>query len=310
MVRVRKLPYWSWPSELRRNGIMGINSRNINLIFPLNPRSNYAMVDNKALTKKLCESRLIPAPKTYALIQRFGDIKKSIDLLFSLPGFVIKPTRGAGGRGILVIADRKNNEFQNAKGEMFSLEQIKYHISTILSGLYSLSGQPDQAMIEKLIEPHPAFKELTVAGTPDIRIVLYKTSPIMGMLRLPTKASRGRANLHQGAVGVGIDLETGITCGGVWRDRSFDIHPDTGASINGVMILNWTNVLKTAIRLSRAIGLQYVGVDILLDSEGGPLVLEANARPGLSIQIANRYGIWPRLNEINIKQGLSRVRHI
>ncbi|MBC8471683.1 MAG: alpha-L-glutamate ligase-like protein [Planctomycetes bacterium] len=286
---------------------MGINSRNINLIFPLNPRSHYAVVDNKALTKKLCESQLIPAPETYALIQHFGDIKKSIDLLFSLPGFVIKPTRGAGGRGVLAIANRKGDEFQNAKGELFPLEQIKYHISTILSGLYSLSGHPDQAMIEKLIKPHPAFNELTVAGTPDIRIVLYKTTPIMGMLRLPTKASRGRANLHQGAVGVGIDLETGITRGGVWRDRSFDIHPDTGAYIQGVVIPNWNNVLKTAMQLSRAIGLQYVGVDVLLDAEDGPLVLEANARPGLSIQIANRCGIRTRLNEINIKQGLSRL---
>lgn len=307
MVRLSKSSFWSWPSVLRRNGIMGINSRNINLIFPLNPRSNYAMVDNKALTKKLCESQLIPAPETYALIQHFGDIKKSIDLLFSLPGFVIKPTRGAGGRGVLAIANRKGNEFQNAKGELFPLEQIRYHISTILSGLYSLSGHPDQAMIEKLIKPHPAFNELTVAGTPDIRIVLYKTTPIMGMLRLPTKASRGRANLHQGAVGVGIDLETGITRGGVWRDRSFDIHPDTGAYIQGVVIPNWNNVLKTAMQLSRAIGLQYVGVDVLLDAEDGPLVLEANARPGLSIQIANRCGIWTRLNEINIKQGLSRL---
>ena len=300
MFRPSKSPFWSWPSVLRRNGIMGINSRNINLIFPSNQRSKYALVDNKALTKKLCESQLIPAPKTYALIQRFGDIKKSIDLLFSLPCFVIKPTRGSGGRGVLAIANRKGNEFRNAKGELFSLEQIRYHISTILSGLYSLSGHPDHAMIEKLIEPHPAFNELTVAGAPDIRIVLYKTTPIMGMLRLPTKASRGRANLHQGAVGVGIDLETGTTYGGVWRDRSFDVHPDTGVSIRGIMIPNWTNVLKTAIQISRAIGLQYVGVDVLLDAKDGPLVLEANARPGLSIQIANRCGIWPRLNEINM----------
>ena len=310
MVCSGKLNFWSWLGSLRRNGIMGINSRNINLIFPLNDRSNYAQVDNKALTKKLCESRQIPAPKTYAFIQRFGDIKKSIDLLFSLPGFVIKPTRGAGGRGVMVVANREDNEFKNTKGESFSLEQIKYHISTILSGLYSLSGHPDQAMIEKLIAPHPAFNELTVSGTPDIRIVLYKTTPLMGMLRLPTKASKGRANLHQGAVGVGIDLETGITSGGVWRDHSFDIHPDTGACIQGVVIPNWPSVLKTAIRLSSAIALQYVGVDILLDAEDGPLVLEANARPGLSIQIANRCGIWPRLNEINIKQNLSQVRQI
>lgn len=297
MVRQINPSFWSWPSVLRQKGIMGINSRNINLIFPLNPRSNYAMVDNKTLTKKLCESRLIPAPQTYALIQRFGDIKRSVNLLSGLPGFVIKPSRGAGGRGVLAISGRKGKEFLNTKGELFSIEEIRYHISTILSGLYSLSGQPDQAIIEKLIKPHPIFKELTVGGTPDIRIVLYKTTPIMGMLRLPTKASKGRANLHQGAIGAGIDLETGITFGGVWHDRYWNVHPDTGVSINGTVIPNWARVIKTATQISEAINLQYLGVDILLDAEDGPLVLEANARPGLSIQIANRHGIWPRLNK-------------
>jgi alpha-L-glutamate ligase-like protein len=305
MVRPHKLPFWSWPSEFRQNGIMGINSRNINLIFPFNPRPIYALCDNKALTKKLCESQHIPAPQTYALIQRFGDIKKSKGLLLDLPGFVIKPTRGAGGRGVLAIANRNGKGFKNTKGELFSLEQIKYHISTILSGLYSLSGHPDQAMVEKLIKPHPAFKGLTVAGTPDIRIVIYKTTPIMSMLRLPTEASQGRANLHQGAAGVGIDLETGTTYGGVLRDRVFDVHPDTGAPLGGVTIPMWKDVLKIATQLSRAIGLQYVGVDVLLDAEDGPLILEANARPGLSIQIANRCGLWQKLNKINLKQGIS-----
>ena len=305
MVRQSKMPFWSWPSALKQNGIMGINARNVNLIFPLNLRSNYANVDNKALTKKLCESRLIPAPKTYALIQRFGDIKKSIDLLFGLQGFVIKPSRGAGGRGVLAITECKDDKFKSAKGELLSIEQINYHISTILSGLYSLSGHPDQAIIEKLIRPHPVFKKLTVAGTPDIRIMLYKATPIMSMLRLPTKASKGRANLHQGAIGAGINLETGITFGGVWHDRFSNIHPDTGVSINGIVIPNWISVLKIATEINKVIDLQYVGVDVLLDAEDGPLVLEANARPGLSIQIANRCGIWPRIKETNIKQNLS-----
>jgi len=305
MVRAGKLPFWSRPSEFRRNGIMGINSRNIDLIFPFNPRSNYALVDNKALTKKLCESRGIPAPQTYALIERFGDIKRSTDLLFGLSSFVIKPTRGTGGRGVLAIAHRSGKGFKNTKGELFSLEQIRYHISTILSGLYSLSGRPDQAMIEKLIKPHPAFKGLTVAGTPDIRIIIYKTTPIMSMLRLPTKTSKGRANLHQGATGVGIGLETGITYGGVWRDRVLDVHPDMGTTLSGVTIPMWKDVLKIATQLSCAIGLQYVGVDVLLDAEDGPLILEANARPGLSIQIANRCGLWHKLRNTNLKQDLS-----
>ena len=56
----------------------------------------------------------------------------------------------------------------------------------------------------------------------------------------------------------------------------------------------WKDVLKIATQLSCAIDLQYVGVDVLLDAEDGPLILEANARPGLSIQIANRRGLMAK----------------
>ena len=44
-------------------------------------------------------------------------------------------------------------------------------------------------------------------------------------------------------------------------------------------------------RLSHALQLGYVGVDIVLDANYGPMVLEANARPGLNIQIANNQGL-------------------
>ena len=123
----------------------------------------------------------------------------------------------------------------------------------------------------------------------------------MAMLRLPTKASKGRANLHQGAVGVGINLKTGQTFGGVRHNRLSDIHPDTGVNTHGLVIPQWSDMLAMAMKLSDAIGLQYVGVDIVLDSEQGPVVLELNARPGLSIQIANQAGLWPRLRAIDVQ---------
>jgi D-alanine-D-alanine ligase-like ATP-grasp enzyme len=44
--------------------------------------------------------------------------------------------------------------------------------------------------------------------------------------------------------------------------------------------------------------LGYLGVDIVLDRDKGPLLLELNARPGLSIQIANGAGLVPRLEVI------------
>ncbi|HBZ98517.1 MAG TPA: alpha-L-glutamate ligase-like protein, partial [Pseudomonas sp.] len=39
---------------------------------------------------------------------------------------------------------------------------------------------------------------------PDIRIIVLMGYPIMAMLRLPTRQSGGKANLHQGAIGVGV----------------------------------------------------------------------------------------------------------
>ena len=61
-------------------------------------------------------------------------------------------------------------------------------------------------------------------------------------------------------------------------------------------------------RVAAAVGLGYIGVDIVMDVERGPMLLEANARPGLAIQIANGRGLVPRLEAIDAlvrnRQGL------
>jgi len=299
VVQLSKWRSFALPSDLKRFGILGINARNIDFLLGPDMRSLYPYVDNKVLTKKICSSCHIPVPETYAIIDRFGDISKSLRLLEKLDEFVIKPAHGAGGHGILVVVRKKDSKFETSKGEILSLPRIRYHISTILSGLYSLGSHPDAAIVEKRIAPHSVFTGIAVGGTPDIRLIVYKGVPVMGMLRLPTKASKGRANLHQGAVGVGINLKTGQTFGGVRHNRLSDIHPDTGANIQGIVIPQWSKMLTIAMKLSDAIGLQYIGVDIVLDSEEGPMALEVNARPGLSIQIANRAGLWPRLRTID-----------
>jgi D-alanine-D-alanine ligase-like ATP-grasp enzyme len=53
--------------------------------------------------------------------------------------------------------------------------------------------------------------------------------------------------------------------------------------------------LDMSVCVSRAVGLGYLGVDVVLDRIRGPLLLEANARPGLAIQIANHAGLGARL---------------
>src|SRR5262249_27186724 len=160
----------------------------------------------------------------------------------------------------------------------------------------SLGGRPDRAIIQERVRLHPAFEPIAYKGIPDIRVVLYRNEPAMAMLRLPTRASSGRANLHQGGIGAGIDLATGITHHAVQRNRPVQMHPDSGRPVVGLRVPHWPEVLHMSRQVAEATGLGYIGVDIVLDAEQGPMLLEANARPGLAIQIANARGLLPRLN--------------
>src|SRR5262249_51405509 len=147
------------------------------------------------------------------------------------PEFVIKPNRGAAGRGVLVITGRKGDDFLRHNGEAISPEALRQHVSGVISGLFSLGGQEDEALIQQRVVPDPAMASISFQGTADVRVIVYRDEPVMAMLRLPTKASGGRANLHQGAIGAGIDLETGLTHHAVLRNRQAERHPDTGASV-------------------------------------------------------------------------------
>ncbi|MBN2474571.1 MAG: hypothetical protein JXB62_08175 [Pirellulales bacterium] len=189
-----------------------------------------------------------------------------MDAVAQHPQFVVKPAAGSEGRGIAVVAEHDGHQLISAGGEEYSVADFRYHVSAILAGLYSLGGRPDRAIIEQRILRHAVFDEVAVDGTPDIRVVVYRNLPAMAMLRLPTRASRGRANLHQGAVGVSVDVETGTTFGGVCKSRAVDSHPDTGQPIAGLRIPQWNDLLRAARELSMSLELGYVGIDFVLDT--------------------------------------------
>jgi alpha-L-glutamate ligase-like protein len=288
----------AWPHELDASGVLGINYRNLAFIQASNPRSLYPRVDDKTITKTICHANGIPVPDTYAIIRRYGDIRRFMELIGERSEFVVKPASGSAGRGITVVARRRGDDFETASGRVQSLADIQYHMTTILSGLYSLGGQVDKAIIEQRIIMHPTMERIAVGGTPDVRVILYRHVPVMAMVRLPTIASEGRANLHQGAAAAAVHLMTGRTFGGVCNNRTIERHPDTGELIGGLEIPGWRELLAAAMKLSDAIEMGYIGVDFVVDAKVGPVVLEANARPGLAIQVAHRIGLLPRLRLI------------
>jgi alpha-L-glutamate ligase-like protein len=286
-------------SRLKKFGILGMNRRNAACILDHNPRVLYPLVDDKLRMRDLCLRIGVPTPDIYAEITYHSMLRHLEDYLGGRGDFVIKPNRGSAGRGVLVVLGKAGSNYLRHNGELLRPESIRQHFSDILSGMYSLGGRPDRAMIQQRVRLHTAFAPVAYKGIPDIRVILYRNRPAMAMLRLPTRASNGRANLHQGGIGAGVDLETGITHHAVQSNRFAESHPDTGNSVVGLRVPYWREVLDMARRVAAATGFGYLGVDIVIDAAQGPMLLEANARPGLAIQIANGRGLLPRLQEID-----------
>lgn len=285
--------------DLRKAGILGINGRNSDIIMTHNPRSNFPTVDNKVLTKELAALHDIPTPALYGVIQQHGEIRRFDSIIGNRDSFAIKPARGSGGSGIVLVRETTERLFITTSGREIKPEDLIYHLADILSGIFSLEGQDDSAIIEALINPDPVLESVTYQGVPDIRIVVYRGIPLMSMARLPTSASDGKANLHGGAIGAGIDIKTGRTITAVHKDVIVDVHPDTGNPVSGIDIPHWDRMLLMAARSLEITGLGYLGADIVIDRDSGPLLLELNARPGLAIQMANRAGLLERIEKVN-----------
>jgi len=208
---------------------------------------------------------------------------------------VIKPAQGSGGKGIMVISGRDGDYYLKPNGKKVSHEDLCRHVSNILSGLFSLGGKPDVALIEDQIKFTDDFEGFTFEGVPDVRVIVYHGYPVMAMTRLSTHASDGKANLHQGAVGVGINIKNGEALNAVQYGHPIDKHPDTHRPLSELHVPHWHELVTLAARSYEVTGLGYMGADIVIDKSRGPLLLELNARPGLAIQIANGKGLAPRI---------------
>lgn len=288
-----------FPFSLQRYGILGINARNLDYLFPSNPRRLYRLADSKLETKKIAQSIGVATPQAYGVITFQNEVRNVSKIAGKRKSFVVKPDRGSGGDGIIVIKDVSDRGYHKANGKILKPEDLQYHIYNVLSGMFSLGGQTDRVIIEYAVQFDPVFDQIAYQGVPDVRVIVYYGVPAMAMLRLPTRASDGKANLHRGGVGVGIDLATGKTLAGIQNNRYIEHHPETGHLLCDRQIPHWQTILEMAARLGDKTEFGYLGVDIVLDQEKGPLLLEINARPGLSIQIANREGIIPRLEAID-----------
>src|SRR5260221_1093204 len=285
---------------MKISNILGLNARSQLFLTPFNSSRARRIADSKVIMFKTFRKAGIPTP---LIIKKFREPHDIFDFDWNtLPdAFALKPSRGFGGEGIMDVKKKSKDGsgWITTQRQKVTVDELKLNVLDILEGAYSLGNVPDVAFIQEYVGRHNAFRKYAYRGTPDVRIIIFNKIPVMAMLRLPTKESGGRANLHQGAIGVGIDIATGITTKAIWHGNLIKYKPETSRKLHGIKIPTWTKILETAVSAAVASGLGYAGVDIVLHPEKGPMVLELNARPGLQIQLANMAGLKKRLERVD-----------
>lgn len=288
----------SWRTMVeRRRDLIGINRRNVTLVYQHNPRKHYPEADDKLLCKELMQREGVPLARTLAVCDGLFQIPETLETLAGLEQFVVKPANAGGGEGILVVGERlREGVWRRAGGDELTLAEIRYRLAEIVFGAFS-GDLEDRAFIEERVWPHPVFQGFWGDGLCDIRVITLHHQPIFCMVRVPTRESGGRANLHQGGIGLAIDLESGKTNRAYYRGESITTHPESGAPLVDVQLPSWHQVLETARRAARSVKLGYLGVDVVVDAVRGCMVLEVNARPGLEIQNVHGKGLGEALRQ-------------
>jgi len=278
--------------------VLGMNARTLEFIGRVNTANATRLANNKLATKRILQKHGLSTPRLFGIINNRYELRRF--RWTKLPSsFVLKPNASSGGGGIMVVFGRnkKGNWVKADNSELF-IPELRNQVMDILDGNFSKGNVPDVAFFEQRVRVHAGFKPYSVKGIPDVRILLYNQVPVMAMLRLPTAESGGRANLHMGGIGVGIDLSSGITTHAIQQGQLIDTLPDKRLPLSGIQIPFWKDILLLATKAASVMQLNYAGMDIAVDRDDGPLVLEANARPGLEIQFANLAPLKSRLRRV------------
>ncbi len=275
--------------------VLTMNMRNRQYVSTYNPPDLMALLGKDAV-KSLLPSQGIPMARTFLVLSTLKDLTDFKSWLGTHDTFALKPGSGYGGEGITLSRGVKSGLYETNLGAM-DPAALESHAAAIIEGEYN-GGRPDSAVVEELLIQNTSLQAISPIGLADIRVISFLGYPIMAMMRIPTKASKGKANLHAGAIGAGIRISTGKIIHAVWKGQAQPYHPDTGVVLLDYVLPSWDEILQTAAEAQYLTGLGFAGVDVALDESHGPVVMEVNRRPGLEIQNANAAGLLRRLKMV------------
>lgn len=149
---------------MKASAILGLNAR-AQISYKYNKNWGKAVANSKLATKKVLKKAGIPAPELYRKFLRPRDII-SFDWQSLPDSFALKPSRGLGGEGIIVIKKRSKDgtAWVTTSRKRIEVEDLKLHTLDIFEGAYSLEHATDVAFAEEYVGRHKAFRRYAYRG--------------------------------------------------------------------------------------------------------------------------------------------------
>ncbi|MBR3933209.1 MAG: hypothetical protein IKJ68_04810 [Clostridia bacterium] len=255
--------------------------------------SPYVMISDDKYLFSLVYGKYIDTPKAYALIQdgivvdlsgKKLDNSNLYDFLLANNGMVIKDRSGCDGFGVYVF--NVNGDKITYKNQVINRNELENIIKKFKNGL-----------VQSKVEQGDFENSIYSGSVNTIRVISmrkknsYEHEVVAALQRIGTKKSMPVDNFNQGGGSALIDIETGeigsMTCLDSYDDSGkrvfYDIHPDSGSKINGLLIPNWDSIKQTIIDVTRVLPFfEYIAWDIVLKNDG-IAVIETNMKSSLNV---------------------------
>ncbi|HEY1024547.1 MAG TPA: sugar-transfer associated ATP-grasp domain-containing protein [Sphingobacteriaceae bacterium] len=238
--------------------------------------NNRDMMDDKyACYLFLKEYSSRPAP-VYALIENgichfTKPVTSLTKLLETGQKFVIKPRKGRGGEGVKVL-EARDGRFYFGNREFSSFHDCFTGVNN-----HVLNPYIDQHSYASSIYPNSLNTIRLLTAVLDGRVILMKAGHRFG-----AEHTGVVDNFSQGGIFANIDLETGLLeRPTIWNQKDYrteqmDHHPSTHATITGVAVPRWQEIVSEMLDLHQSIlFIKYVGWDIAVTADGF-YIIEAN----------------------------------
>ena len=118
------------------------------LIDKRNPKEILETMDKLEEKARLREAG-VPIPETFLILETEEDIERYSQWLGNQTmGFVVKPSKGHGGSGVLVVNRRVAQRFILTSGKGVEASYLIMHANRIIEGAYT-KKVPDRAIVEE-----------------------------------------------------------------------------------------------------------------------------------------------------------------